>query len=41
MLVRVFHGTLKPRDKVLLMATGANYTCEQVGVFTPRSVAAR
>ncbi|MDE2359721.1 MAG: translation elongation factor 4, partial [Betaproteobacteria bacterium] len=37
MLVRVFHGTLKPRDKVLLMAAGANYTCEQVGVFTPRS----
>src|SRR5487761_2551439 len=28
MLVRVFHGTLKPRDKVLLMAAGANYTCE-------------
>ncbi|MGC1816273.1 MAG: translation elongation factor 4 [Casimicrobiaceae bacterium] len=37
MLVRVFHGTLKPRDKVLLMAAGATYTCEQVGVFTPRS----
>ncbi|HMA31872.1 MAG TPA: translation elongation factor 4 [Casimicrobiaceae bacterium] len=37
MLVRVFHGTLKPRDKVLLMAAGATYTCEQVGVFTPRA----
>ncbi|HSQ82724.1 MAG TPA: GTP-binding protein, partial [Casimicrobiaceae bacterium] len=37
MLVRVFHGTLKPRDKVMLMAAGATYTCEQVGVFTPRS----
>ena len=37
MLVRVVHGTLKPRDKVLLMAAGATYTCEQVGVFTPRS----
>ncbi|MGE5090377.1 MAG: GTP-binding protein, partial [Candidatus Levyibacteriota bacterium] len=29
MLVRVVHGTLKPRDKVLLMAAGATYTCEQ------------
>ena len=37
MLVRVFDGMLKPRDRILLMATGAAYTCEQVGVFTPRS----
>jgi GTP-binding protein LepA len=39
MLVRVMDGTLKPRDKVLLMATGATYTCEQVGVFTPKAIA--
>ena len=39
MLVRVMDGTLKPRDKILLMATGATYNCEQVGVFTPKSVA--
>ena len=39
MLVRVFNGTLRPRDKVLLMATGAVHQCEQVGVFTPKSVA--
>ena len=39
MLVRVVNGTLKPRDKVLLMATGATHGCEQVGVFTPKSVA--
>src|SRR5438874_3349608 len=39
MLVRVMDGTLKPRDKLLLMATRAPYTCEQVGVFTPRSAA--
>ena len=39
MLVRVMEGTLKPRDKILLMATGAIYNCEQVGVFTPKSVA--
>jgi GTP-binding protein LepA len=39
MLVRVMEGTLKPRDKILLMASGASYLCEQVGVFTPRSAA--
>ncbi len=39
MLVRVMDGTLKPRDKVLLMAAQATYVCEQVGVFTPKSVA--
>src|SRR5450432_2615034 len=38
MLVRVMNGTLKPRDKVLLMASGATYICEQVGVFTPKAV---
>ncbi|MBU6460036.1 MAG: translation elongation factor 4 [Proteobacteria bacterium] len=38
MLVRVFDGTLKPRDKIRLMAAKANYLCEQVGVFTPKSV---
>ncbi|VVD98669.1 elongation factor 4 [Pandoraea horticolens] len=37
MLVRVFNGTLKPKDKIQLMATGATYPVEQVGVFTPRS----
>ena len=39
MLVRVMNGTLKPKDKVLLMATGAVHQCEQLGVFTPKSVA--
>src|SRR5579864_4690982 len=38
MLVRVMQGTLKPRERILLMASGASYMCEQVGVFTPRSV---
>ena len=37
MLVRMVEGTLKPRDKVLLMSTGASHLCEQVGVFTPKS----
>jgi GTP-binding protein LepA len=39
MLVRVVDGVLKPKDKILLMATGAQYLVEQVGVFTPRSQA--
>jgi GTP-binding protein LepA len=39
MLVRVMDGTLRPRDKILLMAQGQTYNCEQVGVFTPKSVA--
>ncbi len=38
-LVRVFDGTLKPKDRVRLMATGALHLTEQVGVFTPKSVA--
>jgi GTP-binding protein LepA len=39
MLVRVMNGTLRPRDKIRLMATNASYICEQVGVFTPKSLA--
>jgi GTP-binding protein LepA len=38
MLVRVFNGTLKPKDRVRLMASGLSYGCEQVGVFTPKSL---
>ncbi len=37
MLVRVFDGRLKAKDKIRLMATGAQHLCEQVGVFTPKS----
>jgi GTP-binding protein LepA len=39
MLVRVVNGTLTPKDKILLMATGATHLVEQVGVFTPKSAA--
>src|ERR1700680_2783034 len=39
MLVRVVDGTLKPKDRIKLMATGALHLVEQVGVFTPKSVA--
>ncbi|PPD12811.1 translation elongation factor 4 [Methylophilus sp.] len=38
MLVRVVDGVLRAKEKVRLMATGAEYLCEQVGVFTPKSV---
>ena len=37
MLVRGVNGTIKPKDKIRLMATGANHLVEQVGVFTPKS----
>ena len=37
MLVRVVDGVVKPKDRILLMATGAQHLVEQVGVFTPRS----
>jgi GTP-binding protein LepA len=37
MLVRMVDGRLKPKDKILLMATGVSVLCEQVGVFTPKS----
>ncbi len=37
MLVRVFNGTLKPKDKILFMATGAQHLTEHIGVFTPKS----
>lgn len=38
MLVRVVDGTLRPKDRIRLMASGAQYLCEQVGVFTPKSL---
>src|SRR5207248_492118 len=37
MLVRVFEGTLKPKERIVLMSTDAAYLCEQVGVFTPKA----
>jgi GTP-binding protein LepA len=39
MLVRMMHGTLRPKEKILLMSTGAAHLCEQLGVFTPKSQA--
>jgi GTP-binding protein LepA len=39
MLVRVVDGMLRPKDRILLMSTQMAYGCEQIGVFTPKSVA--
>ncbi len=36
-LVRVVNGTIRPKDKVMLMASGATHLVEQVGVFTPKA----
>jgi GTP-binding protein LepA len=38
MLARVVDGELRPKEKLLLMSNGKQYLCEQVGVFTPKSV---
>src|SRR5246127_892653 len=35
MLLRLVDGTVKPRDKILLMSTQATHLCDDVGVFTP------
>ena len=37
MLVRVMNGTIRNKDKILLMSTGATYPVEHVGLFTPKS----
>ena len=38
MLVRIVNGVLKPKDKIRLMATEVVHSCEQIGIFTPKSV---
>ena len=38
-LVRVMNGSLKRRDKVLLMATASSHVVEELGVFTPKALA--
>lgn len=34
-MIRVFDGTLKKGDQILMMASGASYEVTEVGVFTP------
>ena len=38
MLVRVVDGVMRPKDKLFFMSTEATQLCEQVGVFSPKSV---
>lgn len=38
MLVRVVDGKLLPKEKIKFMSNKATFLCEQVGVFTPKSV---
>jgi len=38
MLVRVVNGTLKPKDKITLMANSSTHLVEHVGVFSPKSI---
>ena len=35
-LVRVMQGTLKRKDKMLVMSTGRSHTVDGVGIFTPK-----
>ncbi|WP_457673651.1 translation elongation factor 4 [Thiolapillus sp.] len=35
-LIRVMNGSLKRRDKFVIMSTGRSYQAEKVGVFTPK-----
>jgi GTP-binding protein LepA len=38
MLVRIKNGTLRPKDRILLMANGSSHLVDHVGVFTPKSI---
>lgn len=35
-LIRVMHGSIKPKDKMYIMSTDRTYQVEKVGVFTPK-----
>lgn len=35
-LVRVVHGTLRKKDKILVKSTGQSYSVDSVGTFTPK-----
>ncbi|MEA3124075.1 MAG: GTP-binding protein LepA [Caballeronia sp.] len=37
MLVRIKNGTLRPKDKIKMMASGAVYPVESLGVFAPKA----
>jgi len=35
-LVRIVEGTLRPKEKILLMESGSEYETDEVGLFTPK-----
>ncbi len=35
-LIRVMHGSIKRRDKLLIMSTGRSHQADSLGVFTPK-----
>ena len=35
-LVRVFEGTLRPKDKITVMSTGRSHQVDKVGIFNPK-----
>ena len=35
-LIRIVHGTLSPKKKILVMSTGRSHLVESVGVFSPK-----
>jgi GTP-binding protein LepA len=37
MLVRVMEGTVRSKERIVLMSTGASYISDQLGVFTPKA----
>lgn len=37
MLVRIFQGSLKLKEKIKLMHGSRNYLCERLGIFTPKA----
>ena len=39
MLVRVMEGTIRPKERIVLMSTGDAYLSDQLGVFTPKAKA--
>src|SRR5215212_1650058 len=37
MLVRVMEGTIRSKEKIVLMSTGGSYLSDQLGIFTPKA----
>jgi len=37
-LVRIMHGTVRPKQKILVMSTGRSHQVDRVGIFNPKRV---